>query len=78
MSLKDKLYNILNDLNGLEQSDITLQRCINNKLNASYEQYEWTIKNIYNYVLTRSNVKVIKALTKIRKSKEKNNGNKCC
>ena len=73
-SFKTKLYNILNDLNGIESSDITMQQCIDNKLNTSYEQYQWTMKNIYNYVLTRSNVKVIKALAKIRTKKEKENG----
>ena len=75
-SFKTKLYNILKDLNKIEPSEVTLQRCIDDKLNASYEQYEWTIKNIYNYVLTRSNVKVIKALSKIRDKKEKENGSK--
>lgn len=73
---KSKLYNILDDLNNIQPLDVVIQRCIDEKLNASLEQYQNTVKNIYNYVLSRSNIKVIKALARIRKSKEKSNGNK--
>lgn len=73
---KHKLYNILKDLSSLESGDIVMKRCIEDKLTKSYEQYQNTVKNIYNYVLTRSNLKVIKALSKIKKTKENANGNK--
>lgn len=77
MTLNDKLYNIMNDLNSIEPSDIVMQKCIEDKLTRSFEQYQNTIKNIYNYVLSRSNLKVIKAISKVKQSKEKKNGNKC-
>lgn len=77
MTLNDKLYNIMKDLNSIEPSDIVMQKCIEDKLTRSFEQYQNTIKNIYNYVLSRSNLKVIKAISKVKQSKEKKNGNKC-
>ena len=73
---KHKLYNILSDLNSLQSSDAVIKKCIDDKLTRSYEQYQNTIRNIYNYVLTRSNVKVIKALSKVKKAKENTGGNK--
>ena len=72
---KTILYNIIDDLNGIQSSEDVLLKCIQDRLDASYEQYQWTIKNIYNYVLSRSNVKVLRALSKVKKSKEKLNGN---
>ena len=79
MNLKDntfrnKLYNILNDLNNIKSCEDTLQSCIDKKLNASYDNYQLTMRNMYNYVLSRSNIKVLKALNKVKKSKEKKNG----
>ena len=74
-SFKGKLYNIMMDLNKIKPSDITLNYCINEKLSRSYEQYDNTMKSIYNYVLSRSNIKVIRALTKMKKKKESKNGN---
>ena len=71
---KQKLYNIMDDLSGLESSDIVMQKCIDEKLTRSFEQYQNTIRNIYNYVLSRSNLKVVKALARMNKSKEKKNG----
>lgn len=52
-----------------------MKNCVQQKLDASNEQYQLTVKNIYNYVLTRSNLKVIKALSKVRQTKEKSDGN---
>lgn len=82
MNLKDSkfknmLYNILSDLNNIESSDLIMTRCVDNKLNASYESYQLTMRNMYNYVLSRSNIKVIKAINKIRKTKEIKNGSEC-
>ena len=74
-NFKTTLYNIMDDLNNISDAQSTLLECIRDRLNASYEQYEWTVKNIYNYVLTRSNIKVLKALSKVKKSKENLNGN---
>ena len=71
------LYNILNDLNHIEQSDVVFQKCVKEKLDNSYEQYQFAMRNIYNYILSRSNVKVVKALARIKKKKEKANGNNC-
>ena len=67
----------MSDLNKIESSDIVMQRCVDKKLNASLEQYKSTMKNLYNYVLSRSNIKVIKALSKVKKFKEREDGNKC-
>ena len=75
MTLKDKLYNIMCELDSIESANVVMQRCIDTKLENSYEQYRSTVKNIYDYVLSRSALKVIKALTRINKSKEKKNGN---
>ena len=69
------LYNIMDDLNNIPSAGYTMHECIQHRLDASYEQYEWTIKNLYNYVLSRSNVKVLRALSKVKQSKEKLNGN---
>ena len=75
MTLKDKLYNIMEDLDSIESSSVVMQRCINTKLNSSYELYKSTIKNIYDYVLSRSTLKVIKALSRVKKVKETKNEN---
>ena len=74
-NFKIKLYNILSDLERIEAPATIMQRCVNEKLDASYKQYQSSMRNIYNYILSRSNVKVVKALSKINKSKEKADGN---
>ena len=64
------LYNILDDLNSIKSPSITFENCVKNKLNNAHNVYDSEITRIYNYVLTRSNIKVLKALAKIQKSKE--------
>ena len=65
--LKNILYNIVHDLSKIPDADITINNCVKHRLENSYDQYNHAIKSIYNYILTRDNLKVIKAISKMKK-----------
>ena len=71
---KTQLYNILESLKSIESKDVVLTKCVEDKLTNSLEQYRNDIRNMYNYVLSRSNVKVIKAISKLNAKGEINHG----
>ena len=68
-NFKKSLYNILESLNKIKPRDVALNECIETRLSKSYDSYLATMKTIYNYVLSRNNLKVIKAISKINKAK---------
>jgi len=62
---KLKLYNILESLNTLQDRDVILNDGIQNKLDVSLDNYKNAMRNMYNYVMSRDNLKVLKAIAKL-------------
>lgn len=71
--LAKKLYYILEDIDvwSKKPSEEILKLCIEDRLNASTKQHDDNISAMSAYVLTRSNLKVLKALARISNAKEK-------
>lgn len=74
--LKEKLQNILHDLNEIDKKSYIdlLTEKVNNSLKVSYNNYLEEISMHYNYLLSRNNLKVMKNIERLRKSKERKNG----
>lgn len=68
------LYNILDDLNGLSNREETFKKCIAARLNTSYELYLDGLEKERKYLLSRSNLKVVKNIEREAKRKEVNHG----
>ena len=66
---KNLLYDILGDINNhLDVSrEEVLSNCINKKLLAIKNNYSKQLDNLYKYILSRSNIKTIKAINKVKK-----------
>ena len=69
----ETLKTILADLNKIEyrSKDELLKTMIQNTLDVSYDRYCNNLKVNYDYLLTRSSAKVLKALTKLQKRADK-------
>ena len=63
---KQKLYNILSDLNKNIPRDELFKECVQRKLDLSLERYNNEIELIYNYLLSRSNIKVMRNIAKMK------------
>lgn len=62
---KLKLYNILESLNTLQDRDMILNDGVQDKLDISLDNYKNAMRNMYNYVMSRDNLKVLKAIAKL-------------
>ena len=66
------LYNIMKDLSKLQEDrDAVMQRCVANKLATSQDNYDKNITKLYKYVLSRSNIKVMKSISRMLGGKKK-------
>lgn len=70
MTLRDKLNSIKITPT---RPDALFFRCVKKRLQLSKENYESAIQKNCIYILSRNNLKVIKALDRYQKRKEKNN-----
>lgn len=61
---KHKLYNIMDDLNKMGPRFSLMESCIQRKLDNSYDLYNKEIERICMYLLSRSNSKVIRTMSK--------------
>lgn len=64
MDFKQKLYNILDDINSFKDRQELFENHINKKLNLSLERYNNRIELAYDYLLSRSALKVMRAIGK--------------
>lgn len=67
------LYDILGDIhsNMNTSRDDIFSRCVENKLNIVKHNYSKQLDNLYKYILSRSNIKTIKAINKAKKGSKK-------
>lgn len=69
--LKNLLYDIMSDVNSNRFTrEEVFTRCVTNKLEAVRHNYNKQMTNLYKYILTRSNIKTIKAINKLKKEDE--------
>lgn len=61
---KNKLYNLLKDLNKMKTKQDTLQRCVQDKLNFSFDMYQSEVMKTCEYLLSRSAYKVMKNIAR--------------
>lgn len=66
---KDKLYTILRSLNKMVSCDNALERCINKRLDVSLKNYSKSVEKTCDYLLSRSNYKVMRNIVKLDKQK---------
>jgi hypothetical protein len=62
--MKARLYNILSDLNKLKGHDDVMKRCVEKKLNNSFNNYANEVDILCKYLLSRNNFKVLKWVSK--------------
>ena len=69
--LKNLLYDIMSDVNSNRFTrEEVFTRCVTNKLEVVRHNYNKQMTNLYKYILTRSNIKTIKAINKLKKEDE--------
>ena len=70
-NLKKLLYDILGEINSYKKSrDSVFNDCVAYKLDVIQHNYSKQMTNLYKYILTRSNIKTLKAIEKIKKEDE--------
>lgn len=68
--IENKLYSIMRDLNKMKSHNNAMERCVEERLNSSLDDYRVEITNAYDYLMTRSNLKVAKNLNKVKFEQE--------
>ena len=74
--LYSKLVEIKEELNEVSSDIGSFKEGLDIKLNRIEDNYNQIIENNCNYILSRSNYKVFKALERFEKKKEKEDGEK--
>lgn len=72
---KSHLYNMLESLDTLQSRDVVLNEEVQGRLDTSLEQYKNAMKNMYDYVMSRDNLKVLKAIAKLNSKGENQHDN---
>lgn len=72
MTLREKLNSIANDLKPIRKESI-LQQGIDTKLGRSQRKYQEAIEQNCRYILSRNNHKVLMAIDRYNRRKEKEN-----
>lgn len=66
---KTVVYNISRDIDKLSSKEVTMAKCISDRLEVSLDNYEYEVQLIYNYLLSRDSLKVLKHMNKKEKNK---------
>lgn len=74
--LYNTLYEIKKDLDELSSSIDSFKEGLNIKLIRIEDNYNSIVEQNCNYILSRSNIKVFRALNRFEKKKEKEDGEK--
>lgn len=74
--LYNTLYEIKKDLDELSSSIDSFKEGLNIKLTRIEDNYNSIVEQNCNYILSRSNIKVFRALNRFEKKKEKEDGEK--
>lgn len=74
--LYNKLLEIKRELDEASSDTESFKEGLNIKLNRIEDNYNQIVENNCDYILSRSNYKVFKALGRFEKKKEKENGEK--
>lgn len=62
---KNKLYHIMKDLDKMESHNKAMERCVEERLNSSLDNYKLELENAYAYLEKRSELKVAKNMNKM-------------
>ena len=62
---KNKLYHIMKDLDRMESHSKAMERCVEERLNSSLDNYKLELENAYAYLEKRSELKVAKNMNKM-------------
>ena len=62
---KNKLYHIMKDLDKMESHSKAMERCVEERLNSSLDNYKLELENAYAYLEKRSELKVAKNMNKM-------------
>ena len=74
--LYNTLYQIKKELDELSSSTDSFKQGLNIKLTRIEDNYNSIVEQNCNYILSRSNIKVLRALNRFEKKKEKEDGEK--
>ena len=66
---KTVVYNISRDINKLSSKEVTMAKCISDRLEVSLDNYEYEVQLIYNYLSSRDSLKLLKHMNKKEKNK---------
>ena len=64
MDFKQKLYNIISEVNSFKDRQELFENCVSRKLNLSFERYNNNLEIAYEYLLSRSALKVLRNIGK--------------
>ena len=75
MSLKNKLYNIQVELNKIPARNVTLEKCIQRRLERSVDAHSQYVVRICEYLKIRDSAKVLRQIKEFNKKKAKRSSN---
>lgn len=62
---KNKLYHIMKDLDTMKSHSEAIERCVEERLNSSLDNYKLELENAYDYLKMRSELKVARNMNKM-------------
>lgn len=63
--LKNKLYNILQDINSLNRSpESVMEKCVSEKLDNALNVYYKELNNTIDYLLSKNSIAILKGISK--------------
>ena len=75
MSLKNKLYNIKEELENIPTRSKTFEKCIRKRLESSIDAHSQYMKRICDYLRVRDSAKVLRTIKEFNKKKGKKASN---
>lgn len=72
MNFKEKLYNILEDVNNFEDRNILFANCVNDRLDTSLHNYIEKLNLLCTKILQRDSYRTLKASSAIIEGENKN------